>query len=250
MDINVKESERIDDIQIKNLKIIQDINGFCFGIDAVLLANFTKVKANKIGVDLGTGTGIIPLIIAGKSEVKRIFGVEIQDDVANMASRTVKLNGLEDRLKIINCNLKDVKFYLEGHSFDFVTSNPPYMNPMGLENQNEAVRISKQEVLCSLEDIFIAATYLLKQGGAFYMVHRPNRIIDMSIFSRKYKLELKEIRFVHPKVTKAPNICLMKFVKNGKPDLKILEPLYVYDEFGNYTDEINEIYSSDTLGVI
>lgn len=250
MDIQLKPTERIDDIQIKNLKIIQDKEGFCFGIDAVLLANFAKIKSGQSGVDLGTGTGIIPLIIAGKSEAKHLYGVEIQTIVAEMAKRTINLNRLEDKIDIINCDLKDIESHLPKHSFDFVTSNPPYMNPTGIENQNEMVRISKQEIKCNLEDVFVAAAYLLKQGGAFYMIHRPNRIIDMSVFSRRYKLELKELKLIHPSINKAPNLALMKFVKNGKSDLKILPPLYVYDENGNYTQEINKIYSSETLGVI
>lgn len=248
--VKLKDTEQIDDLQIKNLKIIQDNSGFKFGVDAVLLANYTKVKNNGLGVDLCTGTGIIPIIIEGKSNPKRIDAIEIQEEVSEMASRSVLMNNQQEKIKIFNGDLREISNILEGHIYDFVTCNPPYMNIQGLSNDSLKVQISKQELMCTLEDVFKAASYLLKQGGYFYMVHRPNRIIDISIFSRKYKLELKEICFIHPTVNKPSNLALYKFCKNGKPDLKIKEPLYIYDENGKYTDKINEIYNSETLGVI
>ncbi|KXZ40634.1 tRNA1Val (adenine37-N6)-methyltransferase [Alkalithermobacter thermoalcaliphilus JW-YL-7 = DSM 7308] len=247
-DVLLKENERIDDLQIKNLKIIQDKSGFCFGIDAVLLANFAKIKKDAKVVDLGTGTGIIPILLAGKSKAKEIIGVEIQKQVADMAQRSVKLNNLEDKIKIINEDLKNLEGKLQTHGFHVVLSNPPYMHPDGLKNPNDKKAISRHEIMCNLEDVIKAASRLLMPHGKFFMIHRPTRLADIIVLSRKYRLEPKEIRFIHPKANKAPNIMLVHFAKDSKPELKILDPIYVYDEEGNYTDQIKEIYSKEDIG--
>ncbi len=250
MDIVLKENERIDDLQIKGLKIIQDKEGFCFGIDAVLLANFAKVKKDARVVDLGTGTGIIPILLAGKSKAKEIIGIEIQEKVAQMANRSVYLNHLEDKVKILNADLNHLETILKKNEFHVVTSNPPYMHPDGLKNPNDQKAISRHEIKCTLEDVIKTASSFLMHHGKFFMIHRPTRLADIISLGRAYKLEPKEIQFIHPKVNKAPNLVLIQFTKAGKPELKILHPLYVYDENGEYTREIREIYAKEDIGEI
>lgn len=244
----LRENERIDDLQINDLKIIQQKDGFCFGIDAVLLSNFVTVKKGHIGADLGTGTGIIPILVAGKSEVSNIKAIEIQEEVAEMAKRSIELNSMEKRVEVLNINLKDALNHIEINSLNFVTSNPPYMHGNGLINENEKKKISRHEIHCNLDDVIRVASRLLMHNGSFFMVHRPTRLCDILTIGRKYKLEPKIVRFVHPKPSKAPNLILVKFVKGAKPELKILDPLYVYKEDGTYDDEITRTYSIKKLG--
>ena len=248
MDIKLKDTERIDDLQLKGLKLIQDTNGFCFGIDAVLLANFAKVKKDANVADLGTGTGIIPILIAGKSKAKKIVGVEIQEEVYEMATRSVKLNNLEDRVEIVNADIKTIDKVLEVHGYHVVTSNPPYMHMDGIKNPNDKKAISRHEVKCNLEDVIRAASRLVMPRGKFFMIHRPTRLVDIIELGRKYRLEPKVVQFVHPRANKAPNLLLVEFMKDGKPELKILDTLYVYGEDGNYTKEINDIYANEDIG--
>lgn len=238
----VKEHERVDDLQINNLKVIQNPKGFCFGIDAVLLANFVALKKNAKVVDLGTGTGIIPILIAGKSQTSHVTALEIQEEVADMAQRSVKLNGMEDRIKVLNMDLKDAEKFLDVNGYDVVTSNPPYMHPQGLLNIEDKKAISRHEVKCSLEDVIRTASRLLKHNGRFFMVHRPIRLADIMVYCRQYKLEPKKIQFIHPSYNKKPNLLLIECVKAAKPELKILDPLYVYGQDGKYTDEIFHTY--------
>ena len=248
MEVQLKETERIDDLQMNGLKLIQDTTGFCFGIDAVLLANFAKVQKGANVCDLGTGTGIIPILIAGKSEAKNIVGVEIQEEVHEMATRSVKLNNLEDRVRIINADIKTIDKELEVHGYHVVTSNPPYMHEGGIKNPNDKKMISRHEVKCTLEDVIRAASRLTMPKGKFFMIHRPIRLVDISTLGRKYNLEPKQIQFIHPRAGKAPNLVLVEFVKDGRPELKILDPLYVYGEDGNYTQEIRDIYANEDIG--
>ena len=248
MEVKLKDTERVDDLQLKGLKVIQDKNGFCFGIDAVLLANFAKVKRNANVVDLGTGTGIIPVLIAGKSNAKKIVGVEIQDEVWEMANRTVQMNDLQDRVQIVKGDIKTIDKDLEVHGFHVATSNPPYMHMNGIQNPNDKKAISRHEVLCNLEDVIRAASRLVMPRGKFFMIHRPIRLVDIVTLGRKYNLEPKVMQFVHPKAGKAPNLLLVEFTKDGRPELKILDPLYVYDEDGNYTKEIQQIYANEDIG--
>ncbi len=242
MDKLLKPNERIDDLQINNLKIIQNPKGFYFGIDAVLLANFASLKRNASVVDLGTGTGIIPILLAGKSTTSHIRGLEIQKDVADMARRSVLLNKLQDRIEIINMDLKQAMEVLPPNSFDVVISNPPYMHPNGLLNPLDTKSISRHEIKCRLEDVISVASRLLKDLGRFYMVHRPLRLVDIMVYGRQYKLEPKQIQFVHPSYEKKPNLLLLECRKTAKPELKVLDPLYVYKENGHYTDDIHRIY--------
>ncbi|MBN2899359.1 MAG: tRNA1(Val) (adenine(37)-N6)-methyltransferase [Clostridia bacterium] len=250
METILKENERIDDLQLKGLKIIQNPDGFCFGIDAVLLSNFSQITKGGVVVDLGTGTGIIPLLVAGKSSARKIYGVEVQETVADMAQRSVLLNALSGRIEILNINLKDVHQHVEKGAADVVISNPPYMPAGGaLVNPGSYKAISRHEVLCTLEDVVSSASTLLKEKGAFYMVHRPSRLVDIICLCRKYKLEPKQVRFVHPREGKEPNILLIKCVKSGNPELRIMPPLYVYGEGEAYTSEIYDIYAQVNIDV-
>jgi len=244
----VKPHERVDDLQCKGLKLIQDPEGFCFGIDAVLLSNFCEIKKNWRVIDLGTGSGIIPILLAGKTQAREIIGVEIQEAVAEMAGRSVRLNGLEDRVKIIHEDLKQITDYFDAYSFDAVTSNPPYMHQgSGIPNPKSSKAIARHEIKATLEDVIRVASKLLKDKGHFYMVHRPHRLVDVLCLCRQYRLEPKKIRFVHPNRRKKPNIFLIQCIRNGKPELKFMDPLYVYHEDGTYTEEIYEIYGRESI---
>lgn len=248
MDIELKQNERIDDLQCKGLKIIQNTEGFCFGVDSVLLANFANIKKNQRVIDLGTGSAIIPILLAGKTEAAEIIGVEIQKSVADMALRSVKLNGLENRIKILNEDLKNLMLLYEKGSFDAVTTNPPYKHTgSGILNPEDSKAISRHEIKCSLEDVISISSALLKQDGRFFMVHRPERIVDIIYLMRTYKLEPKVIRFVHPYPGKKPALLLIEGLKGGKAFLRFMDPLYIHDGFGNYTQEIINIYGRDVL---
>lgn len=242
----LKEKERIDDLGCAGLKIIQNSDWFCFGMDAVLLANYAKLKKNSTVVDLGTGTGIIPLLLHGKNEVQKIYGIEIQKPVAEMARRSVELNKIGEKIEILNIDLKQAEAVLGNNKFDAVTSNPPYM-PLdsGLKNNTDNRSISRHEMKCSLRDVIETANRLLKQHGSFFLVHRPNRIVDILTLLRESKLEPKNIRFVHPRAGKSPNLVLIRSVKAAKADLKFEDPLYIYEEDGSYTEELLKIYGLD-----
>ncbi len=244
--IQLKQNERIDDLQIQGFKIIQDLEGFCFGMDSVLLSDFCDLKNNSDVVDLGTGTGIIPLLIWAKNNLNKVYGVEIQREVAEMAERTMKMNGLENNIIIKNIDLKQAPNILGINKFDVVTSNPPYMNyGGGIVNPHDKKAISRHEIKCNLEDVIKSSSRLLKHNGKFFMVHRPHRIVDILCLLRQYKLEPKSIRFVHPQLHSKPNMVLIKSVKAAKPELKFQNPLYVYTDDGTYTDEILKIYRID-----
>ncbi|HHW47794.1 MAG TPA: tRNA1(Val) (adenine(37)-N6)-methyltransferase [Clostridiaceae bacterium] len=223
--------------------IIQNTEAFCFGIDAVLLANFADVKKGDKVIDLGTGTGVIPILLAGKTQASKIVGVEIQPEMAEMASRSVKLNNLEDRIEIVTGDIKDSAEYFGSSTFNVVVTNPPYISKgSGLINPSDSKALSRHEILCTLEDVIRVSSKLLVPGGQFAMVHRPERLVDILCLMRNYKIEPKYIRFVHPSPYKKANLILIKGAKHGRPELKMMEPLYVYDENGNYSHEINQIY--------
>ncbi len=250
LNIKLMENENIDDLQYKGLKIIQKDKAFRFGLDAVLLANFADVKKGNSVIDLGTGTGIISILLAGKTEAKSIVGLEIQEDIAEMADRSVKMNCLEDRVKIVCGDIKESVGRFGASSFDVVVSNPPYMNQGGgLINIRDTKAIARHEILCSLEDVVKSASKLLVSGGQFAMVHRPDRLADIIWFMRKYTIEPKYIRFVHPTPYKKPNLILIKGSRQGRPQLKMMDPLYVYDGNGNYSKEINEIYCREVTEI-
>lgn len=247
MKIELNENERIDDLQYKNLKIIQNEMGFCFGIDSVLLSDFAKkIKQNAKVIDLGTGTGIIPILLCGKTELKRIVGVEVQEEVFDLANRNIKLNNLENKFEVINENIKNLKNIYEYGSFDVVVTNPPYKKEnTGIKNLNNKKLISRHEITANLEDFVEISKYLLKDRGSIYMVHRPERLVDILFLMRKNKLEPKKIKFVYSNVNTEPKLVLIEAVKNAKPFLQIEKNLYIYNENGEYTDEILKIYNKN-----
>ena len=245
MDIVLKDEERIDDLEYKGLKIIQNKNGFCFGIDSVLISDFAKrMKKGSRVLDLGTGTGIISILLSKKQENLKIYGIEIQEDVAEMAERSIKLNGLENDIKIINDNLKNLNDYFEVNSIDAIVTNPPYKkNNTGLKSDDYKNLVSRHEIECTLEDIIVISKKLLKDKGEMYMINRAERLVDIVACMRKNRLEPKEIRFVHSKQSESPTLVLVRAVKNAGEFLKIEKPLIIYNEDGSYTDEILEIYN-------
>lgn len=245
--MKINKEERIDDLQCDNLKIIQDKNGFCYGIDSVLLSDYAReVKDSDTVLDLGTGTGVLGLLIYGKRKPVNIIGIEIQKEVAEMAKKSIKLNHIENVFKIYNENIKDIikKEIIKNNSIDVIISNPPYKEKStGIENENEKKLISRHEITADLEDFISISFQALKEKGILYMVHRPERLVDLLFLLRKYKIEPKEIRFVSPIRGKSPNLVLIKAVKNGKKFLKIEDQLYVYDNIGEYSEEIKKIYN-------
>lgn len=245
MEINLKENERIDDLEFKNLKIIQNPKNFCFGIDSVLLSDFAKnIKKGAKVIDLGTGNSIISILLSGKTQISEIVGVELQESVYDMAKRSIKLNELDEKIKIINENIKNLKNLYSQNSFDAVVTNPPYKKiNTGIKNETKNKELSRHEVEANLEDFIKISKYLLKDKGEFYMVHRPDRLVDIMCVMRKYKIEPKQIKFVYPNKDKSPNLVLIKGVKNGGEFLKFDKNLYVYNSDGEYTKELLKIYN-------
>jgi tRNA1Val (adenine37-N6)-methyltransferase len=244
--INIDET--LDDLQLKGIHVIQKKDGFRFGVDAVLLANFAKVKRNATIIDLCSGTGIIPFIIKGKSECGIINGVEIQGEFVEMANRTAKYNKFNEDIKFIEGDLKDKELLKSLGRVDIVTVNPPYkIYNSGILNESDKSAIARHEVCCNLEDVIIGARTLLKDNGKLFMVHRPDRIVDIFTLMRKYKIEPKRIRFVHPKPGKAPNILLVEGQRDGGAFLKIEDPLYVHMEDDSYSEEVTGMYNSQWL---
>ena len=245
--IKLKENERIDDLEYKGLKIIQNRNWFCFGIDSILLSSFAKeAKPGSKILDLGTGTGIISILLAEKVKNSEIIGIEIQKEVAEMAKRSVKMNGLENKIEIINDDIKNILKKIEKNSFDVVVTNPPYKKKQtGIINQNNVKMIARHESTANLEDFISIASKALKNLGIFYIINRPERLADIIENLRKYRLEPKQLKFVYPNIKKTPNLVMIKAVKNGKEFLKIDKPLIVYKENGEYTNEILEIYEKN-----
>jgi len=227
--MELKENEKIEDLQFKNLKIIQDKKGFCFGIDSVLLADFAKhIKKDAKVVDLGTGTGIIATLLCGKTSLKEIIGVEIQKEVCQMAKRSISLNHLEDKFQILNEDILNINKILAKNTFDVVVTNPPYKKKnTGVKNERTTKSIARHETTATLEDFIAVASSLLKEKGEFYMVHRPERLVDILSLMRTYRLEPKNLRFVCSKQEKEPKLVLIKGIKYAKPFLKIENNLYV-----------------------
>ena len=245
--IKLKKDEVIDDLEFEGLKIIQNNSWFKFGIDSVLLSDFSKnMKNNSFVLDIGTGTGIISILLSKKINVKKIIGIEIQPDVADMAKRSIKLNNLENKIEIINDNIKNIANYFSNNYFDSIVTNPPYQkNNTGLKSESKEKLISKHEIECNLEDVIKKSYKILKNKGEFYMVHRPERLADIIFIMRENKIEPKEVRFVYPKINEKPNLILIKGIKNAKEFLKVQKPLIIYNESGRYTNEILEIYGKD-----
>ncbi len=245
MEIKLSENEKIENLQFKDLKIIQNKKGFCFGIDSILLSNFAKdIKENSKVLDLGTGTGIIATLLCGKTKLKEIIGIEIQKEVYEMAKKSIKLNNLENKFKIINEDILNINKKLEKNTFDAIVTNPPYKKKgTGIKNEEEKKIISRHETTATLDDFIKVSKDLLKDKGEFYMVHRPDRLVDILSVMRKYKIEPKVIRFVYSNKKSEPKLILIKGIKNANPFLKVQNNLYIYNENGKYTKEIKEIYN-------
>lgn len=249
--MEIRKNERIDDLGINDLKIIQNKEYFCFGTDSVLLANFVKSEnSNNVILDLCSGSGVIPIILSAKKKYKKIFGVELQSEMYDLFDRNIKINNLEDSIISINENVKNIKdirkkitSIMKKDKIDIITCNPPYKEiGTGLTTNHDVKTIAKCEVMCNLEDIFITSSKLLGKGGKLYLVHKPERLSDLIYFGRKYNLEAKEIRFVYPKIDKKPSIVLISYRKDGGNETKVLEPLIEYNDDMSYTDEIYRIY--------
>jgi ribosomal protein L11 methyltransferase (prmA) len=237
------ENERLDDLHRNNYKIIQNPNGFCFGQDAVILSGFAKVKKGEVALDLCTGTGIIPILLEAKTNGKHFSAIEIQNVSYDMALRSVKYNGLEDKIDVICGDIKNIEDFFKIQSFDVVTCNPPYM-VSGSGNINDASpkALARHEIACNIDDVFRACNKMLKFGGRLYMIHRPERLVDIFECGRKYKIEPKVVRMVVPYENKEPGLVLLECVKGGKPSLKFEKNLVVYNADNSYTREVYEIY--------
>ena len=241
--MELKPDERIDDLNRCGYKIIQNTKKFCFGMDAVLLSSFAKANEGNKVVDLGTGTGIIPILMEAKTKASSFIGLEIQEESVDMATRSVVMNNQQDKITIKQGDIKTASKDLGAAMFDVVTTNPPYMNNAhALVNPDEAKAIARHEIKCALEDVVREGSKLLKVGGKMYMVHRPFRLIEIITMMKKYKLEPKRIRFVHPYIDKEANMVLIEACKGGKSMVKIEKPLIVYKDVNVYTDEIHNIY--------
>lgn len=242
--------ERIDDLNINGLRIIQNTDYFLFGIDSVILANNIKLKKQDVMLDLCTGTGVIPIIVDAKQKCKKILGIELQKEMYDLAERNIQMNNLSERISILNMNIKDIKairkYLLKCTGKDTVnciSCNPPYKQiGTGIKINDSVKDIARNEVECTLEDVFKTASALLNSKGKLYLVHKPERIADLLCYSRKYNLEIKEIRFMQPQINKKPSLVLLEYIKDGGVECNIREILVQYDKYGNYSEEIMSIY--------
>ena len=242
-DLFLREGERIDDLERNGYGIIQKKGAFCFGMDAVLLSGFASVRKGERVLDLGTGTGIIPILLEAKTEGSYFVGLEIQEESADMARRSVRYNHLEEKVEIVTGDIKEAGRLFGLASFDVVTSNPPYMNQShGLVNPGDGKAIARHEVLCTLEDVIREGGRVLKPGGRFYMVHRPRRMVEILETFRRHSLEPKRMKMVHPYAGREANMVLIEARKGGNPLMKVEAPVIVFDGDGNYSDEIRTVY--------
>ncbi len=243
MKVELKETERIDELQRNGYRIIQDPGRFCFGMDAVLLSGFVRARTGDKVLDLGTGTGIIPILLEAKTPASWLVGLEIQPDSADMARRSVLLNGLQHKIEIVEGDIKAADSLFPAASFDVVTCNPPYMiGQHGLQNPESPKAIARHEILCTFEDVARQAAKLLKPGGNFFLVHRPFRLPEIMATLQKYGLEPKRMQLVYPYVDKEPNMVLLEANRGGRSRLRVEKPLIVYREPGVYQEEIYTIY--------
>ena len=238
-----KPIERIDDLHRNGYVIIQDPEKFCFGVDAVLLSDFAKAKKNEVVLDLGTGTGIIPILVAAKTNAKKIIGLEIQSQCVEMARRSVAMNDLQERISIDQGDIKNLTQLYKPSSINVITTNPPYIHKSGgIINEYDSKAIARHELLCTLDDIVAGSSKLLTFGGRFYMIHRPYRLVDIFTTMRIHNIEPKVIRFVHPFAHKDPTMVLVEGIRSGKAELKVMPPLIIYESQGVYTEEVRKIY--------
>ena len=241
--INLNEGERIDDLQRNGYRIIQNPERFCFGMDAVRLSSFAKAKPGERVLDLGCGNGIIPILMEAKTKGEKFFGLEIQEESADLARRSVALNELEEKIEIVTGDMKEAVDIFGAASFHVITMNPPYMTGNhGLVNPGDAKAIARHEITCTLEDMISQASKVLKSKGRFYMVHRPFRLAEIMTLMVKYHLEPKRMRLVYPYVDKEPNMVLIEGLKGGNSRITVEPPLIVYDAPGVYTEELKRMY--------
>ena len=227
----LKPGERLDDLQIGGLELIQNPSGFCFGVDAVFLSDFVKVKPGETVLDLGTGNGIIPILLSAKTGGKKFTGLEIQENTADMARRSVAYNHLEDRIEIVTGDIKEAAEIFKSAFFDVITTNPPYMlSQHGLRNPDDAKAIARHEVLCTLDDILRESMRLLQDKGRFYMIHRPFRLTEIMIKMNHYKIEPKRIQFIHPYIDKEPVLVLIEGVRGARSRVTVEPPIIIYDK--------------------
>lgn len=241
----IKSDERVDDLQLGGLCIIQNPAWFCFGVDAVLLADFSKksIKKDNTVLDLCTGNGIVPILLSQKSLASHITGIEIQKPVAEMANRSIAMNDLENKVEIIEDDLNNAVERFGKCSFDNITCNPPYKEATGgLKNSGDIVTAARHEIFCTLQDVIRVSAQLLKPYGKLSMIHRPERLVEIICLMREERIEPKRLRFVHPAADKTATMILIEGAKYGKPKLFLEPPLYVYGADGNYSDEIDKIY--------
>lgn len=239
----LQEGERLDDLQRDGLKIIQNPAWFCFGMDAVLLSAFAHVKKSQTCLDLGCGNGVIPILLAGRTKGASFTGLELQPDVAEMAQRSVQYNQLEEKVHIVQGDIKEATSIFEAASFDVVTSNPPYLTQShGLVSETGHKAVARHELYCTLEDVVSNAAKLLKPGGHFFLVHRPFRLAEIITCMVSHKLEPKRMRLVYPYVDKEPNMVLVEGVRGGNSRIKMEKPLIVYESEQIYTEEVRRLY--------
>ena len=240
----LKEHERLDDLQIKGYEIIQNPGKFCFGVDAVLLSDFVHVKEGERVLDLGTGTGILPILLEAKTKGAYFTGLEIQEESADMARRSIRYNHLEEKIDIVTGDIKEAGSIFGAVSFDVITTNPPYMiGNHGLKNDMDSMAIARHEVLMDLDDLLRESARILQFKGRFYMVHRPFRLPEILSKMSAYKIEPKRMRLVHPYIDKEPNMVLIEGMRGGNPRLRIDPPLVIYDSPGVYSEEIRRTYN-------
>lgn len=241
----LRPGERLDDLQRNGYRIIQNPGRFCFGMDAVLLSVFASegVKAGDRVMDLGTGTGILPILLEARTGASHLTGLEIQPESADMARRSVALNGLEEKITILEGDIKEAGGIFAAASFDVVTCNPPYITQRhGLVNPETPKAIARHEVLCTFDDVAGQAAYLLRPGGSFFLVHRPFRLAEVMTTLTGCGLEPKRMRLVFPYADRESNLVLLQAVRGGRPRLRVEKPLVIFQRQGVYTDEIKEIY--------
>ena len=243
MDIQLKDGERLDELDRNGYRIIQDPKRFCFGMDAVLLAGFAKVKPGEKVLDLGTGTGILPILLEARTKGASFTGLEIQPESADMAARSVRLNHLENKVHIVNGDIREADRLFGAGSYHVVTSNPPYMTDLhGIKNPNEAKAIARHEILCTLEDVVSQAAKLLAPCGRFYLVHRPFHLAEILTCLCSHGLEPKRMRLVHSYEDREPNMVLIEALKGGRSGMTVEKPLIIFEKPGVYRSEIREVY--------
>ena len=242
-EVTIHSHERLDELHRNGYWIIQDPGRFCFGMDAVLLSGFAKVKPGERALDLGTGTGIIPILLEAKTKGEHFTGLEIQPESADMAARSVAYNHLEEKITIVTGDIKEASARFGAGSFEVITTNPPYMiGQHGLTNPHLPKAIARHEILCSFDDVACQAARVLKDRGRFFLVHRPFRLVELMATLTKYKLEPKRMQLVYPFIDKEPNMVLIEACKGGNSRIRVERPLVVYERPGVYTEDVLELY--------